>query len=324
MKIEVVYSFKKIYNDWNRLYNMIPDPSPFFHPKTFKITLRNFYPYYILHHCIPFFVIFKENQTIRAIIPLLKFINWRKESRIQLFGFPNGFNESDILYDSVEIIPKCLDLLRERLGKIEFIKIDQRSPLCKFIPVENHIQKNVAIILSKDFDSYLSLLSKSVRQNIRTAFNRLKIDGRSIELRIFPGGQSKIPTSEIISLYCERHSKKYSVKSSYIKKWYLKKCHFATKFYKKSENALTAVLFIDNKFAAFLNGVTNDFRIIIPRLSINEDYLRYSPGLLLIHEVIKYLIESTSIRVFDLGVGEEKYKYDLGGVVHNSYNFFIS
>ena len=49
------------------------------------------------------------------------------------------------------------------------------------------------------------------------------------------------------------------------------------------------------------------------RLAINEDLDYYSPGRILMNELIKYLHEKTPIKVLDMSRGNERYKKDFGG-----------
>lgn len=86
-------------------------------------------------------------------------------------------------------------------------------------------------------------------------------------------------------------------------------------------NRCILVLYINGSMAAFMSGLSGNDRLIIPRLSIDETLKRYSPGMLLVVESIKYLIKSTDIRVLDLSQGQEQYKYNLGAVEHLSYRF---
>ena len=84
-------------------------------------------------------------------------------------------------------------------------------------------------------------------------------------------------------------------------------------------------MFIDGNLAAFMSGFKNQERttLIIPRLSINGDFLFYSPGLMLVNETIKFLYKQTSIRELDLSQGTEKYKFDMGGEIHTTKWFKI-
>ena len=59
--------------------------------------------------------------------------------------------------------------------------------------------------------------------------------------------------------------------------------------YIKNHNGLTIALYIDGKLASFMSGMLgrqNEY--VVPRLSINDEYGFYSPGMILINEAIKY------------------------------------
>ena len=47
---------------------------------------------------------------------------------------------------------------------------------------------NVCINFGDDFEAYNKSLSKSTRQNLRTAYNRLNTDGKSLEFKVMVGG----------------------------------------------------------------------------------------------------------------------------------------
>lgn len=316
LSLKTTRSFKHILKDWERLYRITPEVSPFLHPDAISICIRYFYPYYIVNRCLPLFLLFYESDSIRAIAPMLKYSN----GRMELFGFANGFNESGMLFESEGILPECIRLIKETYGEAQFLKIDERSPLATFAQQDAHSISNAEIRFGDDFDEYFKNLSKSVRQNIRTAYNRLSSDDNTVEIKVF-AGDDKLPIDDIINLYSLRHEKKYAVKTGFLKKWFLKTQSFASQLYLHSPNALTFVLYINGSMAAFMSGLSGNNRLIIPRLSIDETFKRYSPGMLLVIETIKYLIKSTDIRVLDLSQGKEQYKYNLGAVEHISYRF---
>lgn len=66
---------------------------------------------------------------------------------------------------------------------------------------------------------------------------------------------------------------------------------------------------------AFTSGpvIKNNAEVWGTRLAIDTKYSFYSPGLILVNELIKYMIDKTAYRVLNLGQGTEKYKYDMGG-----------
>lgn len=316
LSLKTTRSFKSIAEDWERLYVITPEVSPFLARDAMRICIKYFYPYYIIKRCIPIFLLFSERDTIKAIAPMLRYSN----GKMELFGFANGFNESGMLFETADILPDCLRLIKEKYREVVFLKIDERSPLSSFAPQNRHVISNAEIHFGNDFDEYFKLLSKSVRQNIRTAYNRLTSDGCSVEIKVYEGGK-KLPISDIIDLYCQRHEDKYAVKTGFMKKCFLKTHSFATQLYLHSPNAMTFVLYINGKMAAFMSGLSGNGRLIVPRLSIEDRFKRYSPGMLLVIETIKYLISSSDIRVLDLSQGQEQYKYNLGAIEHLGFGF---
>ncbi len=78
--------------------------------------------------------------------------------------------------------------------------------------------------------------------------------------------------------------------------------------------------------AAFMGGLTSqgEENYIVPRLSINSKYRFYSPGMLLVNETARYMINKTSIRNLDLSLETETYKSKMGGVKYLIKRFVIS
>lgn len=310
-------SFASIRKDWERLYHQTPEVSPFLAPDAFRISLRYFFPYYIIGRSLPLFCLFRRGNETIAIAPLIKNL----KGKVSLFGNVNGFNECGILFSDKEDLPECIRLLRSRFGTVRIARIDERSALSQFKGVTFQSTNNVAIHFGESFDPYFSALSSSVRQNIRTAYNRLSKDGHTQNLYVVNQGGHRQMFRHIVDLYIKRHSDRYGVTTSPLKAWYLKHLSFATRFYRNAPNALTFYLTIDNQPAAFMSGLFSADRLIVPRLSINSEFRRYSPGLILICESIKHLMANTPIRILDLSQGEENYKYQLGGIKHLSYSF---
>jgi CelD/BcsL family acetyltransferase involved in cellulose biosynthesis len=83
-----------------------------------------------------------------------------------------------------------------------------------------------------------------------------------------------------------------------------------------------AVLKINQEIAAYFFGFKIEKNIEINRVVINDDFKFFSPGLFLFHEYIKK--EIPQLEGIDLTVGDEKYKFDLGGKPHIIYNLKVS
>jgi CelD/BcsL family acetyltransferase involved in cellulose biosynthesis len=93
---------------------------------------------------------------------------------------------------------------------------------------------------------------------------------------------------------------------------------------KKLSNVYYSIIYIDNTIAGFSAGfISPKGKIILPYLSINSTFARYSPGGILITETIKCLSENHNYKYFDLSRGAEKYKYTYGGIEHFNFNYEI-
>lgn len=183
MRLTIKHRFSSVKADWERLYRLTPEVSPFLHSDAFSIAYRYFYPYYVKWRTLPTFAVLSDEFKVRAIVPLLK-----SKGKYHLFGDVNGFNECGLLYDDCTILHDVILSLRNRFGNVEFMKIDERSPLSVYKGATAKVSNNVAIRFEENFDEYFKELSKSVRQNIRTAYNRLKTDGHLLSMKYFNPG----------------------------------------------------------------------------------------------------------------------------------------
>ncbi len=317
------YNIHTIKNEWLSLQNSGALNSPFQEYEYIKISSSLFFPYYISNKYIAMFYTFYEDGECVMILPLVKYLKGR---RAELFANVNGLNYCDILSkDKKYILPALRLLTKEYDGSIYCNNILESSQLYSILSnlnIDNRTINNVCISFGEDYSVYNKSLSKSTRQNLRTAYNRLDTDGRNIELKVLYGGDKSLDYKPFLTLYCQRHSTRYNVQTNRLKKWFLLHLNFSTVNYIKNHNGLTIALYIDGKLASFMSGMLgrqNEY--VVPRLSINDEYGFYSPGMILINEAIKYFMSNTSVRHLDLSQGEEPYKYKMGGTVHYTHSF---
>lgn len=162
-------------------------------------------------------------------------------------------------------------------------------------------------------------LSKSQRQNIRTAYNRLNRENKSFSFLSTTNNQQAIALyNKCFKLYMKRQASKYGAGLKELL------------FYKYFQCALTDINFafafvIEKEIASVMIGFFDPVRnaVEIPILAVNDKYLFYSPGVLLICETIKHLTANTDYKNLDLCRGVEKYKKDMGGEIYYTHNFFI-
>lgn len=322
MTIKKIYNIQTIKKDWLSLQDSGALNSPFQEYEYIKLSYKLFFPYCIHRKYLAMFYAFYEDGVCVMILPLVKYLKGRSA---ELFANEDGLNYCDVLVQDKKYILPALKLLANEHNYLYCNKVLESSLLysiSKDLNVDNKTINNVCISFGEDYSVYNKSLSKSTRQNLRTAYNRLDTDGRNIELKVLYGGDKSLDYKPFLTLYCQRHSTRYNVQTNRLKKWFLLHLNFSTVNYIKNHNGLTIALYIDGKLASFMSGMLgrqNEY--VVPRLSINDEYGFYSPGMILINEAIKYFMSNTSVRHLDLSLGEEPYKYKMGGTVHYTHSF---
>lgn len=210
--------------------------------------------------------------------------------------------------------------------EIHFAHIKSDSALAKalqlFPKAEVSSLDCVAIHLPGDYDAYFASLSKSVKQNIRTAYNRLTKDGIAAHFQLYTAKDlDRIDFSQLKNMYKERNAHRAEKQIWKTRLFKLlnhpfseEKDLFELQAVKDTDFSL-GILKIQDRMAAYFFGFERNYRIEINRVVINNDFRFYSPGLLLLNEYIKKGIPG-GLEKLDLTVGDEKYKYDLGGQTH--------
>lgn len=260
---------------------------------------------------------------------------------LKMLGDIQGCGLTDFLFSpdlSKEEAGKCIALFIDMGKKFKLKRIDENSLINSYLAkcemdISLHKLTCIRLKFTDDIDMHIKGLSSSIRQNLRTAYNRMKRDGIEYELKVWmPENIMEQQMQEkIMKLYLRRLLGKY--KRHKVGNLFYKL--YKTLFYKKLKhdthslytlsNSFHAAIFIQGELACFMSGFSDHkgTRIVIPRLAINDTYKFYSPGYILICETMKWLASHSSIREIDLSRGTEKYKTDLGGEVYhtNSYAF---
>lgn len=180
----------------------------------------------------------------------------------------------------------------------------------------------VSLELPLSVEEYWSILSKNAKQNIRTANNRIKKDNYDV---LFCLEDQLVNKNRCALIRENKLQMQYQKISAIRKQWYRLKnklrFHFNTCFplfdYQDSK-VMTA--YINSDLCAFFNYVIDDKHnsIVILTAGTNLDYARYSPGILLMYNFIREMIEDNKRYCLDFTRGEEHYKYSLGGTSHKN------
>lgn len=285
---------------------------------------------------VPFFRCIESSEgEILLIAPLIKHA---LSSDYRMMTDIRGCGCSDFLYNprlSDNERRNCLELLINTLGnKWHLRRIPSDSLLGEQLGKNSRHIKTTACcrIYVRDYNEWFSSLSSSVRQNIRTAYNRLKRDGHTFEITVagnaFDNARpveafNKIK-EESLELYINRQTSKYH-KAGLLTLWFKKAVFRIIKHDSKSlynnRNSITVLLRIDGKAAAYMGCLMSydKKQIVVPRLAIDDTFRFYSPGYVMICELMRH-IHDCGVEILDLSRGVEKYKTDLSGSLYDTFN----
>ena len=279
------------------------------------------------------------NGEILMIAPMKRNIC---NGTLKMLGDIQGCGCTDFLFSprlSEKEADQYIALFMEEAGKkFKLRRIEESSRINVYfskhrMDIEPNKLTCVRLKFADDVDMHIKGLSSSVRQNLRTAYNRMERDGIEYELKVWMDQDvmERQTWKTIMKLYLKRLFGKYKKHKTGNLFYQL----YKTIFYKYIKHDTHSLLELSNSFHAALftqgqlMGVMSGFtdhkktRAVIPRLFINDAYKFYSPGYILLCETMKLLVSRTTIREIDLSRGTEKYKVDLGGELYytNSYTF---
>ena len=332
---------------WNDLYSANPTLSIF---QSYEFMLnfwKNSWVYCLTHKEFPVFYLIRDEGKPCMIALLSR----KSNGTYVILGNKNGCEYCDFIYaEAAPVDIYIKELVAYLQSPIIFENVREQSSIFQSF-IGNDCMKErgekecINILLPNSYEEYYKGLSSSMRQNLRTAFNRLKRDGHNVSIKVINedgkcnvwsyGDMEAIQDAqvrygktqqedssinndfdEMLALYYMRHEERYGEKTSKLKMWYMKHLNFVTKSLRNMSSAMSVMLFVDNELAAFMGGLSSQGEkdYIVPRLSINAKYGFYSPGMLLVNETARYMIDNTSNRNLDLALGTEPYKTKMGGV----------
>lgn len=246
------------------------------------------------------------------------------------------YNPTECTY---EMFDQLMSFICDDLAPCTFklSKIPEKSLMCSWIErkfadrYRQNTEECVTIRLPESYDEWFGSLSKSAKQNIRTAYNRMERE--NIEVNFNYSEQRPIKGNELdemLGLYSNRLIQKNTSNKAVASLLYYpvkigKATNPMTKALANMSCTCHACLYLNNELAACLWAlICNDSRVVVPRLSYNAKYRVYCPGGLLIAETIKSLVKSSSgYTELDLSCGNEPYKYTYGGTPHFNHQYFI-
>lgn len=311
-----------------------PDMSPFLlydYMRYVKSAVTWSKPFFTRIAC----VLPRNSDDILMICPLKLRIDFKYYT---MLGDMQGCDIADVLWQAelpdeerVAIIHFFYNSIKK---KMYLNRIPAHSLLAQCVPTQrvsfSREMPYIAINILPDYDAFSHTLSSSVRQNIRTAYNRLNRDNVHIQFQCFTGA-NPVPASlwrQIQSVYVKRLTTQYSEHPSSLQALKTRVTvglKHDSKSLSNAGNVFISVLKTGNRVMSFMAGfktLAGD-RIVVPRLAIDAAYRFYSPGYVLMNETIQYLQQEGIVKVLDMSRGDEKYKKDLGGKSYFIKDFVI-
>lgn len=239
----------------------------------------------------------------------------------------------------IDVIHRLLKIYDGFCFKLD--KINQSNPLSiairnaekRFGNVVVEPKKCVYVGTKVETASFYDSLSKSMKQNYRTAKNRLKKNNLNYTVKIdFNKKLSDDEINQFHELYVQRRSDCRADDNTIFLKKILKRLLYCTHLerecdviseFSKIEPVFLATITIDNQIAAFCEGkVCNNSKVLsIARVATNRHFYEFSPGQILLIDTIEEI--RSCIDYFDLTRGNEEYKFRLGGRIHYNYCYEI-
>lgn len=309
--------FAEVKPVWEQLWKKSGGLTVYQSPEYAALVLRHFAPYRILLRAKPVFAVCRQAGEPVLLLPLLQ----RMGGGYDLFGHRCGCGYLDGVYGAETgsaAIAACMDALRSLLKQpLHFRRVREETPLGEWLLThggERAVPSCTMIDLPEDYDAYYNGLSKHMRQNLRTAYNRLARDHCSMEFsavsaRDVPAAQREA----LMDVYIDRQVSQYHHLPRSIFSVYANRVDIAAQLVREYPETDTFILTINGAPAAYMDALRDKDTLRIPRLAIDASYGAYSPGILLLNESIKVLIEQGQVRILDLTHGDEAYKRAMGG-----------
>lgn len=319
--------------------------------------LRRYIPIKCPHYVFTYAVVRRKQEAVMiAPLWLTHFSGWRKVyNRTSLhkctFIGCTGFSDYlNFIYSTFD--EAALDTLFVALREVFGIRLyhlnclKEKSSSYQYIRTHCPIHSSereicVSLALPNDKEQYLKMLSKSARQNIRTAYNRLSTDGLTLTTRFCDESVERELCNQI------RNEKMYlrSLKSQ--PKTRIQRLQQSLNFRLKRMPVLLRSMFVpelpaakpycpidDDPCAQFLTNTRDEelaaffcyghdsahHEVVVMAAGTAAAYYRYSPGIIAMYEFILHHISLGDIRTIDFTRGNESYKYQLGGQEHYIYD----
>ena len=284
-----------------------------------------------------------KDNLVYGIAPLIiqKYSNKTKwfgrEKGIYILGHGSWSDYLNLIYSdnfTNELFKEVVEYLKLKYKGYTLFITDLREDtrLASWLKSSNaRISKKevaVQVVKMNSPEEYEKSLSKHVRQNLRTAKNRMEKAGIRYELKVLGKIDDNSLINQLTEIHIARMAKKNMITtdiihrvSSYIRIKYREKRernnNIVSESMKTMNESCLVIVYLDGDIAGYLYGLRDDSVIRIMQNCVKDEYKFYSPLFRGAYDFILEQYSDDSIRVVDFTRGDEQYKYNLGGVEVN-------
>lgn len=276
------------------------------------------------------YVVYSDAGDPLLVAPLREHLN----GQISVLGSEERFDYVDMIIGrtSPTTIRRAFGFLLASLRKdghvtLRWKFLDESSPLSAEMKRADAMLERTAENVAIDLRN--CPLSNHAKRQIRAATNRLKTDGVECALNVRRGragtGDQRESQRMCLRMYLRRHGMILHGKIPVMRRIKLRYLHYMSQSW-RWVCGFHFELRIAGRIAAFMDGLVSDGgkRVEVPRMAMNPDFARYTPGYLLMDRVIKWIKENEPfIEVMDLGRGKERYKFDFGGTIVRANDYIL-
>ena len=341
--------WSELKTDWQRLQDVNPTASPFqsyeFLSCTGKGKISYREPFRLVGLKELNLVLYEDGEPVAAAA--LLYSKTRGRLICYLRGHFTAANYLDFAYTpgfSYADFQALMDEAKKRLGSVsfQFDRIRDDTMTCRYMSAyfaSGHTdrQECACISLDQSYEGWLQSLRKSTHQSLNNRRNRLLTDRADWSVDIRRGCDvDKSTYKKAMRVCAERYITKKAFRfgplSGLAKKVLtsLLLREKLTQWATQSADSLMALLRINGDIAAFASMVVcRDKRVSGIRFAISARFARYSPGGLLLSDLVRYLIDARQkgeldADQLDMGQGVDggsSYKFAYGGEARYLYFF---
>lgn len=285
------------------------------------------------------YILVSDGQTPVLIAPLeirsfgLGYKSYGAARGVYFVGRRGYTDYLNFVYETLvpEALEALLDYVRKtyRQKRFYFDRMLETTASYRFLTQRYACETNpvhcAALVLPETFEAYQATLSKSTRQNIRTAINRAKRNEIPLTHRLIHDENEQVK-EELLTLNRQRLRKKNQAarkQMSFAGKIYCSISAVWDKLFSakldvvhESKHTFSFLVLDGDKLVSFFWGIRNvhqqEYYVIL--VGVREDYEWYSPNISHLYLYLQEYYQQTdgAIRIIDFTRGAEGYKKTIG------------